>query len=114
MLYRKSLWKSEQRDDKSFHAAILTENFASGEALIAIDMLYYVEQQAEMGATAKMLLNKFKNQTLLEKVFKILENLTLVYKVGVHSITFVYWMYVQPWLINSYHIYRLERVCLMI
>lgn len=106
----KSLWKSEQKDDKAFHAAMMSEEFASGEALIAVDMLYFVERQAEMGATSKMLLDKFKNQSLLLKVFKILENLTLVYKVGVNSISFVYWMYVQPWLINSYHIYRLERV----
>lgn len=109
-LVAKTKWKSEQKDDRVLHAAMMTEDFANGEALIAVDMLYFVEQQAEMGATTKMLLDKFKNRNLLLKVFKILENLTLVYKVGVHSITFVYWMYVQPWLINSYHIYRLERV----
>lgn len=53
---------------------------------------------------------KFVNKLVIIKVLDLLTELNLVIRSGVKTYTFVYWAYIQPWVVNTYHLKRLERV----
>lgn len=46
------------------------------------------------------------------KIIDLLIDLNLIMKTGIKDYTYVFWKYVQSWLVNSYHIKRLDRECI--
>lgn len=75
-------------------------------------MIEFVEANGETGATAEQLRELFVDKVFLQNVLSILNKAKLVMRTGVGDLTFVHWKYIKPWIINTYHLKRLDRVSL--
>lgn len=80
------------------------------EIQIAVDIFNYIDTQGEMGANATALLERYEDKIFLQKVLDFFNEAKLVMKTGVCEITYVHWKHIKPWIINTYHLKRLERV----
>lgn len=80
------------------------------EIQIAIDIFNYIETQGEMGAGATNLLERYKDKIFLQKILHFFNEAKLVMKTGVCEVTYVHWKHIKPWVVNTYHLKRLERV----
>lgn len=93
----------------------LSEIFNSDELLCGqqqtVNEIYeFIEEYGEIGATAAILREKFANNLFIEHVMHVLNKAKLVLKTGVCDITFVHWKYINPWIVNTYHLKRYDRV----
>lgn len=80
------------------------------EIHIAIDIFNFIESKGEMGASATLLRETYEDNEFLQKMLSILNKAKLVMKTGVCEVTFVHWKHIKPWIVNTYHLKRLERV----
>lgn len=90
---------------------MIAKGLTMTEVHIAIDIFNYIDSQGEMGVSAATLAEKYEDKEFLQTVLNHLNELKLVMKTGVCEITFVHWKHIKPWVINTYHLKRLERVC---
>lgn len=84
--------------------------FSTSEVHIGIDIYGFIESKREMGATTKMLTDKYEDKLFIQRVLNILLGLKLIMKTGVCQYTYVHGLFIKPWIINSYHLKRLDRV----
>lgn len=80
------------------------------EAHIAIDIFNHIDAAGEKGSSAASLTDKYEDKEFLGMVLSHLNEHKLVMKTGVCEVTFVHWKHIKPWIINTYHLKRLERV----
>lgn len=62
-----------------------------------------------MGCNAYSLLEKFKDKDLLQQCVSLLQEHQYVLRTGVNDIIFVHHRFTSHWLIETYHVKRLER-----
>lgn len=91
-------------------AELQAKGFSTTEVLIIVDILGYIESQREMGATTTALKEKYEDKIFLLNALGFLLERKLVLKAGLCQITYVHAAYVNPWIINTYHLKRLDRV----
>lgn len=108
--FRDANWSPEQKSTKDFVTLMKDNNFDSSEIHIAVDIFNYIESQGELGAKAKTLLDRYEDKLFLQKLFDNFNELKLVMKTGVCEVTYVHWKHIKPWVINTYHLKRLDRV----
>lgn len=77
---------------------------------IVENIFAFIEAQGEMGASAAVLRNQFTDKIFLHKVLKLLNMAKMVMQTGVCEIVFVHWKFIKPWIVNTYHLKRLDRV----
>lgn len=80
------------------------------EVHIAIDIFNYIEGKGEMGVTAIELLERYEDKTFLQTILDRLNEAKFVMKTGVCEVTYVHNKYIKPWIVNTYHLKRLDRV----
>lgn len=80
------------------------------EIHIGVDIYNYIDSQGEMGARAVDLVERYEDKIFLQKVLDYLNESKLVMKTGVCEITHVHWKHIKPWVVNTYHLKRLDRV----
>lgn len=80
------------------------------EIHIAIDIYNYIEERGEMGVTAVELLERYEDKTFLQTLLDHMNEEKFVMKTGVCELTFVHSKHITPWVINTYHLKRLDRV----
>lgn len=80
------------------------------EIHIAVDVYNYVDSQDEIGANAADLLERYEDKVFLQKILDYFNEAKLVMKTGVCEVTYVHWKHIRPWVVNTYHLKRLDRV----
>lgn len=98
------------KTNDDFKNAMEINEFSLSEINIGVEILSYIRLQGEIGATAAQLRNKYEDKIFVQKVLNILRDLKLVMRTGVCEMTFVHWKHIKPWIVNTYHLKRLERV----
>lgn len=89
---------------------MIAKGLTMSEVNIANDIYNYIDKQGEMGASAADLSDKYENNTFLQTVLNHLNDAKLIMKTGVCEVTFVHWKHIKPWVVNTYHLKRLDRV----
>lgn len=95
-----------------FVKAMSDADFSAVEIQLGIDIHGFIEQQREVGATSSMLKTKYEDLEFLEKVLTIMLALKMIMKSGVCQVTYIHRSFVKPWIVNTYHLKRLNRVSL--
>lgn len=85
-------------------------DFSPVEVQLGIDVYGCIEAQKELGVTTAMLKAKYEDREFLEKVLDIMLNMKMIMKTGVCQVTYVHRSFVKPWIVNTYHLKRLNRV----
>lgn len=80
------------------------------EIHIAVDVYNYIDSQDETGAKAADLLERYEDKVFLQKILDYFNEAKLVMKTGVCEVTYVHWKHIRPWVVNTYHLKRLDRV----
>lgn len=80
------------------------------EVQLGIDVYGFIESRKEIGATTSMLKAKYEDREFLEKVLDIMLDMKMIMKTGVCQLTYVHRSFVKPWIVNTYHLKRLNRV----
>lgn len=78
----------------------------------AKDILAFVMEKKEIGATIKEIRKNFRKPKSLMSLAEILALLTksrTLYRSGVTAVHYIYHMFMKPWLVHSYKLLRLER-----
>lgn len=81
-----------------------------GQQQAVSEIFGYIEEYGEIGATTAVLREKFIDRAFVEHVLQVLNTAKLVLRTGVGDVTFVHWKYINPWIVNTYHLKRLDRV----
>lgn len=81
------------------------------EIHIAVDVFNYIDSQGEVGAKTDDLLERYEDKMFLQKILDYFNEAKLVMRTGVCEVTYVHWKHTKPWVVNTYHLKRLERVC---
>lgn len=110
---RDANWSPELKSNKDFVTLLKEKQFDMSEIHIAVDVFNYIDSKGEMGASAATLLERYEDKTFLQKLLDDFNELKLVMKTGVCQITYVHWKHIKPWVINTYHLKRLDRVCIL-
>ncbi|XP_050083732.1 general transcription factor 3C polypeptide 1 [Anopheles aquasalis] len=76
--------------------ALIDRNSPAGE------LLAYIEGKGNLGATVRELGAAFVNHEQLAQHLERFRNMQLLLRTGVRTITYVYWRYMNEWLIRSY------------
>lgn len=84
--------------------------FSPVEIQLGIDVYGFIESRKELGATTAMLKAKYEDREFLEKVLNIMLEMRMIMKTGVCQLAYVHRSFVKPWIINTYHLKRLNRV----
>lgn len=85
-------------------------DFSPVEVQLGIDLYGFIESRKELGATTSMLKTKYEDREFLEKALDIMLNMKMIMKTGVCQLTYVHRSFVKPWIVNTYHLKRLNRV----
>lgn len=80
------------------------------EIHIAIDIYNYIDGQGEMGVSATELLDIYEDRAFLQRILMRLNEAKFVMKTGVCEVTYVHSKHIRPWVVNTYHLKRLDRV----
>lgn len=107
---RDANWSAEFKTNEDFVELMLAKGFLMKEVHIAIDIFNRIDAAGEKGSSAASLTDKYEDNEFLEKVLNHLNDHKLVMKTGVCEVTFVHWKHIKPWIVNTYHLKRLERV----
>ncbi|XP_035796337.1 general transcription factor 3C polypeptide 1-like [Anopheles albimanus] len=76
--------------------ALIERNSPAGE------LLAYIEGKGKLGATVRELRAAFVNHEQLAQHLERFRSMKVLLRTGVRTITYVYWRYVNEWLIRSY------------
>ncbi|XP_049535938.1 general transcription factor 3C polypeptide 1 [Anopheles darlingi] len=68
----------------------------------ASELLTYIEGKGKLGATVRDLRTAYVNHEQLAQDLERLRNMKVLLRTGVRTITYVYWRYVNEWLVRSY------------
>lgn len=133
LLNRNAILGTKRDCDDEFVQEMQAREFSRLETGMGEEIFNFIESQRETGVTTdalkvcfihpflfcflyiytiiiRTLQEKFGDKWFIIIVLDILMGLNLVIRCGVKAYTFVYWLYVQPWVINTYNLKRLERV----
>lgn len=80
------------------------------EIHIAIDIYNFIEGRGKMGVSAVELLERYEDKIFLQKLLNHMDEAKFVMKTGVCELTYVHSKHIKPWVINTYHLKRLDRV----
>lgn len=80
------------------------------EVHIAIDVYNYIEGNGEMGVSAIKLLERYEDRIFLQTILDHLNEAKFIMKTGVCEVTYVHSKHIKPWVVNTYHLKRLDRV----
>lgn len=80
------------------------------EIHIAIDIYNHIEERGDMGVSAVELLERYEDKAFLQKLLDHMNEAKIVMKTGVCEVTYVHSKHIKPWIINTYHLKRLDRV----
>lgn len=107
---RDSNWSSDLKSNKDFVSLMEEKGLTVTEIHIGVDIYNYIDSQGEIGARAADLLERYEDKIFLQKVLDYLNELKLVMKTGVCEVTYVHWKHIKPWVVNTYHLKRYDRV----
>lgn len=107
---RDSNWSAEFKTNEDFVELMLSKGLSMAEVHIATDIMNHIDAAGEKGTSAVSLTDKYKDNQFLEMILSYLNEHKLVMKTGVCEVTFVHWKHIKPWIVNTYHLKRLERV----
>lgn len=107
---RDSNWSSDLKSNKNFVTLMTDKGLTMTEIHIGVDIYNYIDSQGEMGARAVDLVERYEDKIFLQKVLDYLNESKLVMKTGVCEVTYVHWKHIKPWVVNTYHLKRLDRV----
>lgn len=82
------------------------------EIHVAVDVFNFIDSKGELGATTRALVDAYEDKTFLHSILNVLNDNKLVMKTGMNSVTYVHWKHIKAWVINTYHLKRLDRVSL--
>ena len=82
------------------------------EIHIAVDVFNFIDSQGETGAKTAELVDRYEDKIFLQKLLDYFNEAKLVMKTGVCEITYVHWKHIKPWVVNTYHLKRIDRVWL--
>lgn len=111
MLCRDANWSPEFRSNKDFVSLLKEKNLDMNDIHIAIDVYNYIDQQGEMGAKAITLVDRYEDKQFLQKILDFFNEDKLVMKTGVCEVTYVHWKHIKSWVVNTYNLKRINRVC---
>lgn len=80
------------------------------EIHIAVDIHNFIDSQGEMGVSAATLLEKYEDKAFLQRILDYFNESKLVMKTGVCEVTYVHHKHLKPWVVNTYHLKRYDRV----
>lgn len=80
------------------------------EIHVAIDVYNFIDVQLDIGARAAMLLDRYEDKVFLQCILDYLNEGKFVMKTGVCEVTYVHHKHIKPWVVNTYHLKRLDRV----
>lgn len=80
------------------------------EIHIAVDIFNFIDSRGEIGAKTAELVHQYEDKVFLQKILDYFNEVKLVMKTGVCEITYVHWKHIKPWVVNTYHLKRLDRV----
>lgn len=104
-----SIWSKFERS-----TADLQDKLKIQEAVFTIRnqcniVLEFIEQCKEMGCKAVALLENFKDKDLLQNCINLLLEHQYLLRTGVNDVIFVHHKFASYWLIETYHVKRLEK-----
>lgn len=108
---RDANWSPELRSNTDFVSLLKEKGLDMNEIHIAVDVFNYIDQQGEMGAKAGSLTERYEDKEFLQKILDYFNTAKLVMKTGVCEVTYVHWKHIKPWVVNTYNLKRIERVC---
>lgn len=88
------------------------KNLTEAEIHVAVDVYNYIDSKGEMGANAESLVERYEDKIFLQKILNYFNEVKFVMKTGVCELTYVHSKHITPWVVNTYHLKRLERVSL--
>lgn len=109
-LRRNAHWTSKITINADFVKAMTDIELSAVEVQLGIDVYGFIESRKELGATTTMLKAKYEDREFLEKVLDIMVDMKMIMKTGVCQLTYVHRSFVKPWIVNTYHLKRLNRV----
>lgn len=80
------------------------------EIHIAVDIHNFIDSKGEMGASAAALLDRYEDKSFLQTILDYFNEAKLVMKTGICEVTYVHSKHIKPWVVNTYHLKRLDRV----
>lgn len=98
------------KSNKEFVELLTDIGLDMSEIHIAIDIYNYIDGQGEMGVSAAELLDRYEDKIFLQKILEHLNEAKFVMKTGVCGVTYVHSKHIKPWIVNTYHLKRLDRV----
>lgn len=107
---RDANWSPELRSNKVFTEFLTDIGLDMNEIHIAIDIYNYIEERGEMGVSAIELLERYEDKAFLQTLLNHMNDAKFVMKTGVCELTYVHSKHIKPWVINTYHLKRLNRV----
>lgn len=86
----------------------------TNEIHILVDIHNYIDGHGEMGVSATDMLERYEDKAFLQTVLEHLNDAKYVMKTGVCEVTYVHRKHIRPWVVNTYHLKRLDRVSKLI
>lgn len=108
--FRNANWSPELRSNKDFVDFLTDIGLDMNEVHIAIDVYNYIEGNGEMGVSAIKLLERYEDRIFLQTILDHLNEAKFIMKTGVCEMTYVHSKHIKPWVVNTYHLKRLDRV----
>ncbi|XP_055298279.1 general transcription factor 3C polypeptide 1 isoform X2 [Sitodiplosis mosellana] len=104
-----SNWSPDLKSDKDFVTLLKEKDMNMTEIHIAVDVFNYIDSQGETGANTADLIERYEDKIFLQKILDYFNEAKLVMKTGVCEVTYVHWKHIKPWVVNTYHLKRLDR-----
>ncbi|PNF15072.1 hypothetical protein B7P43_G16543 [Cryptotermes secundus] len=109
---RNLLVSDEHVTEEEVNRVFILSGATDGDWKKAKDILAFVMEKKEIGATIKEIRKNFrkpKSPMSLAEVLALLTKSRSLYRSGVTTVHYIYHMFMKPWLVHSYKLLRLER-----
>lgn len=108
--FRDANWEPTLKSNKDFIGLMKEKNLDETEIHIALDVYNFIDSHGEMGISAATLLERYEDKAFLQKILNYFNEAKLVMKTGVCEVTYVHSKHIKPWVVNTYHLKRYDRV----